>query len=181
MLTLEWLAAIIGGFIRAPLDHPLLRTMRRGSEIAVKFPQVLYISMGFGQTKPALHAGYEFQQTYAQLAGVALRQLKFAGWAMKPQVHSFNHTLVEIKAVLRQGAIKIANPLIHSCDQNEDLVGKISRSKAIVEAGVATLPRASSSASPEVSSQGPGQPKAAASPVGARAAMKGKTERRMYA
>ena len=54
MLTLESLVAIIGGFIQAPLDHPLLRMMRRGSEIAVKFPQVLYISMGFGQTEPAL-------------------------------------------------------------------------------------------------------------------------------
>ena len=53
-------------------------------------------------------------------------------------------------------------------------------SKAI-EAGVATLPRERSSPSPEVSSQGPGQPKAAAPPVGARAAMKGKTERLMYA
>ena len=38
MLTLEWLVAIIGGFIQAPLDHPLLRMMRRGSEIAVKIP-----------------------------------------------------------------------------------------------------------------------------------------------
>ena len=134
MLTLEWLVAIIGGFIQAPLDHPLLRMMRRGCEIAAKFPQVLYISMGFGQTEPAL----QFQQPYARLAGVALRELKFAGWAVKPKVHSFNHTLVEIKAVLRQGAIKIANPLIHSCEQTEDLVGKISRSKTIVEAGVAT-------------------------------------------
>ena len=50
MLTLEWLVATIGGFIQAPLDHPLLRMMRRGCEIAAKFPQVLYISMGFGQT-----------------------------------------------------------------------------------------------------------------------------------
>ena len=81
-----------------------------------------------------------------------------------------------------EAKIKIANPLIHSCEQNEDLVGKTSRSKTIVEAGVATLPRESSSPSPpEVSSQGPGQPKAAAGKVGARAEMKGKAERLMYA
>ena len=57
MLALEWLVAIIGGYIQAPLDQahaPLLRMMRRGSEIAVKFSQVLYMSVGFGQTKPAL-------------------------------------------------------------------------------------------------------------------------------
>ena len=133
MLIMEWLVAILGGFIQAPLDQahtPLLRMMRRGSEIAVEFFQVLYqhgLWLDRACAARVYALGYEFQQTYARLAGVALRELKFAGWAMKPKMHSFSHTLVEIKTLLRQGAIKIANPLIHSCEQNEDLVGKISR------------------------------------------------------
>ena len=65
-----------------------------------------------------------FLNGYQQLARTALN-LNLSFFAMKPKFHGMKHIAFQLRETLLTPAPRILNPVVYSCDTNEDSVGKL--------------------------------------------------------
>ena len=70
--------------------------------------------------------GLDFLKCYYMLATHMYGQRKPYLWPLYPKLHSFHHLMLEIKHCGQSSHLAI-NPLLHSCQIDEDLVGRASR------------------------------------------------------
>eukprot|EP00438_Fugacium_kawagutii_P030935 Skav200082 [mRNA] locus=scaffold4413:148907:150756:- [translate_table: standard] len=63
---------------------------------------------------------------YKSLAKQSM-SMRWSGYALKPKFHRLNHIAFSIREALERKSQLLLNPLHAACEQNEDLVGKISR------------------------------------------------------
>lgn len=134
MMVLGWLLVLLRACINCPLnDHhlPALHMMLEGTSAALKLFETLY-DHGLWMSKPCgayVHQlGYQFTQKYVRMADVCLNELHFHAFALKPKLHAFCHSLVELKQQLRDPSTRrVPNINIWNCEQNEDFVGKLCR------------------------------------------------------
>ena len=70
--------------------------------------------------------GLRFLECYYMLANEMYRQRKPFLWPLYPKLHSFHHLMLDVKYSGERSKLAI-NPLLHSCQMDEDLVGRASR------------------------------------------------------
>ena len=58
---------------------------------------------------------------------LAARNLELAAFGLKPKLHGLHHVSKELLSQLRTNCPRVLNPIIYSCESNEDAVGKIAR------------------------------------------------------
>ena len=63
---------------------------------------------------------------YKSLAQVMV-SLRMSGYALKPKFHGTHHVAYAIKQALERRSQLVLSPLFAACEQNEDVVGRISR------------------------------------------------------
>ena len=66
--------------------------------------------------------GLRFLECYYMLANEMYRQRKPFLWPLYPKLHSFHHLMLDVKYSGERSKLAI-NPLLHSCQMDEDLVG----------------------------------------------------------
>ena len=62
-----------------------------------------------------------------KVAAAECHGLGLAGFGLKPKLHALHHVVKDVESQLNSGALRILNPLVFSCEGNEDMVGRISR------------------------------------------------------
>jgi hypothetical protein len=71
------------------------------------------------------------------LAGWAYRN-QFCLFSVKPKAHFFRHILLELLAQLEANTQVVLNPLTWNCEQNEDMIGRISSLTVKLDSRVST-------------------------------------------
>ena len=131
VLLIQWLIVQIKGFEADPLkpeDVPTLELMRRTATASMQYYDHMYAHGFFMDRKCAISlylSGSRFLAGYNLLAQQCLGHLCLFG--VKPKMHMWKHTLVEIRQTLESGAEVVANPLFWNCEGNEDAIGRLSR------------------------------------------------------
>ena len=131
-LITQWLLFFITCQMRASEDaheHRLIKALSQSLSSAVEFWRILHshslwLSRECGQR--AQHHLSCMLRGYKRCA-YECHQLGFAGFGLKPKLHGLHHVSKDMLSQLRSGSPKILNPLIWSCESNEDMVGRVSR------------------------------------------------------
>ena len=71
-------------------------------------------------------SGLRFLRGYGYLADRSIRAGK-RHYSLRPKLHYFHHTLMDLKAQLSAGHKHILNPIFAGCEANEDFIGRVSR------------------------------------------------------
>lgn len=114
---------------RSPLQVVFLKTFKATAEQGLKAFDVMY---SHGLWLPhvcavALYSHLMFAlRGYKKLARTTL-DMGHSGFGLKPKFHAWHHLAWSIRRDIQGGAPFIMNPLVAGNEQNEDLVGRLSR------------------------------------------------------
>ena len=133
-LLVSWISVLVSGLLKDPIDNghiPALQQMHLGA-MCVKTWQHLVYHHGLWLPRHCATVLYQefhdFLKHYNHLAWLCVSQYKFTGYAKKSKFHLIAHAKLELKILLEDPSIQwIPNPLIWSCEMNEDVIGKIAR------------------------------------------------------
>lgn len=133
MLLVRWLDDYVGQlllFPKKPLHAPVLTVMRKTLRAANQSFDLMN-SHCLMMDRPCAIQLYEFMSVtlngYAWLARWCLNQ-NMAAFAMVYKVHAWKHEALDLYNVLKkEDQQRFFNPLLHSCEINEDVVGRVSR------------------------------------------------------
>ena len=124
------------GFIQVKLANPLdqshaviLRAMIETLEGAVNFTGVIHshgVFLSPGCASFLCTSGFRLLRGYGYLADLCIQQHRKL-YALRPKLHYFHHTLLELQEQVRRGDTHILSPSIFNCEANEDFIGRISR------------------------------------------------------
>lgn len=130
-LLCRFLVVQLGSFMVAPLDPQHVATldlMKRTISSGLSYYSRLESHGLFLERRCAL-AVYLDGSRY--IAGYCLLAQQFLGtsnlFAVKPKLHMWRHTLVEIRQLLENGAMLIQSPMTWNCESNEDAIGRLSK------------------------------------------------------
>ena len=114
---------------RSPLQVDFLKTFKATAEQGLKAFDVMY-SHGLWLPRvcaAALYSHLMFSlRGYKKLARSTL-DMGHSGFGLKPKFHAWHHLAWGIRRDMQRGAPFIMNPIVAGNEQNEDLVGRISR------------------------------------------------------
>lgn len=134
VLLLKWMVVQLFAFKGNPLqaDHfTMLDLMLKTASAAQRYYDHLYSHGLFLSRTCAISLyldGRRFIVGYKLLAQKTLgRGCLFSLFAIKPKLHMWQHTLVDIRQTLERGATFVVSPLIYNCEGNEDAIGRLSR------------------------------------------------------
>ena len=71
-------------------------------------------------------------------AAFECHQLSIPGFGLKPKLHGLHHLSQDLRTQIRAGVPLVLNPMIYSCESNEDAVGKVCRLSRKVSARLVT-------------------------------------------
>ena len=83
-------------------------------------------------------SGLRFIKGYAWLADRCISE-KRRFYAVRPRLHFFQHTILELQIQLDKGDTHIISPSIWNCEANEDFIGRVSRISRGVSPRLASL------------------------------------------
>ena len=112
-------------------DHrQTLETMRRCAIEGERFFKIIY-DHGLFLNRHCAAAVYEslhnFLDDFNRLAFLALYKHKYTAYAKKSKMHMMAHEKQDIRKMLMAGKRFVLSPLAFACEQNEDMVGRLSR------------------------------------------------------
>ena len=133
MLLVRWLDDYVGQLLlspKNPLHGPVLEVMRKSLRAANQSFDLMNSHSLFLDRRCTIRL-YEHMtvtlNAYAWLARWCLGQ-DIAAFAMIYKVHAWKHEALELfNALKKQDQQFFFNPLLHSCEINEDVVGRVSR------------------------------------------------------
>lgn len=131
MILCKFLVVQINGFMRDPDnvgDMQTLDLMHKTLSSALAYYNRLYAHGLFLDRKCAVSTyldGCRFIAGYCMLANQCLGHLNLFG--IKPKIHMWRHTLVQMRQSFERGSKVTLNPLAWNCDPNEDSIGRLSR------------------------------------------------------
>lgn len=133
MLLVQWLDDYVGQLLlepKEPFHAPVLTVMRKTLEAANKAFSLMNSHRLFLERLCAIQL-YECMTVtlngYAWLAQWCLDQ-KIVAFAMVYKIHAWKHEALDLyDSLKRHDQQKFFNPLLHSCELNEDVVGRVSR------------------------------------------------------
>ena len=137
MCWLEWFL----GHLLAKGESLLIRAMHQTllgglNYIGAMHSHGLFLPAGCARTQ--LDSGFTFLRGYLYLAQECMR-LKVSGFRLRPKLHYFNHLLREYQDQLNQQPSFVLSSAAFLCEQNEDFIGRLSRTSRRVAARTAPL------------------------------------------
>ena len=142
MLLVKWLYDYTGQILLNPKagSHVPVLTVMRSVLKAANSQYQLMVSHNLFLQKPCAVQLYEhmtiFFNGYAWLARWSLNN-DIVAFAMVYKVHAWKHEALDLfKALTNPKATCYLNPLIHSCEINEDVIGRVSRLSRRVDSRV---------------------------------------------
>jgi hypothetical protein len=142
-LCLKWISVITYGFVQTCTDNDQLQILNiilSASQAAVGFFDCMNQHRLWMSTACAIslyELGHFFLVDYGWLAGWAYRN-QFCLFSVKPKAHFFRHILLELLAQLEANTQVVLNPLTWNCEQNEDMIGRISSLTVKLDSRVST-------------------------------------------
>ena len=142
-LCLKWISVITYGFVQTCTDNDQLQILNiilSASQAAVGFFDCMNQHRLWMSTACAIslyELGHFFLVGYGWLAGWAYRN-QFCLFSVKPKAHFFRHILLELLAQLEANTQVVLNPLTWNCEQNEDMIGRISSLTVKLDSRVST-------------------------------------------
>ena len=130
VLLMRWIVVQSGAFIFDPVkqeDAPLLRLIRDTAASGLAYYDRMYAHGLFLDRSCAMalyNDGNRFITGYCALAKACLGGPCLFG--IKPKMHMWRHSLLDIHQSLSDGAQFVVSPLIYNCEQNEDAIGRLS-------------------------------------------------------
>ena len=131
VLLVAWLLVQLSAFRADPLkaeDVAVLDLMHRTATAGMEYYDHLYAHGLFLRRKCAIKLyleGSRYINGYNLLAHQFLGRQNIFG--IKPKLHMWKHTLVEMRQLLESGAEWVLNPLCFNNEGNEDAIGRLSR------------------------------------------------------
>ena len=132
-ILVEWIGVFAVACMQSPVDEvhlPLLQGLRDAARCAGAWHKHVYSHGIFWNQHCAatfLEHFEGFLEAYHQLAWIALHDFQIPAFGMKPKAHLLKHVAVETDVWITSGLGRIPSPILFACDQNEDVVGKVSR------------------------------------------------------
>eukprot|EP00438_Fugacium_kawagutii_P028914 Skav225418 [mRNA] locus=scaffold2656:823370:824734:- [translate_table: standard] len=132
MILLRFISVQCIGFINAPIDPShvdQLQLMRQTCQAATKFSAMLFSHGLWLQRKCAMEMQLHLRRFIVGYACLAARTLndQVSGWGMKPKLHLLKHAHLDLQEFLSNGLERIPNWNTHSCEQDEDQIGRVCR------------------------------------------------------
>ena len=133
-LLVAWLRVLSQTTMATLIDEkhrPLFVTMHRAAVCIEGWQHIIY-SHGLWLPRSCAAALYQqfdmFLECYNTLAYLCLNEWNFAGYSMKSKFHLLAHTKFELYVLLMDPSVEwFPNPEMFGCEQNEDVVGRLSR------------------------------------------------------
>lgn len=132
MLLVGWLNAVAADFKSSLLDddhQEFMDLLLQTTAATVKFFKLLYAHPCTVSRKCAMQTytfGTQIINGYVLLAAKT-PNIGLCGFGIKPKIHLFKHMLYSYKVLLLSGCERFVNLLLFNCEQNEDLIGRMSR------------------------------------------------------
>lgn len=133
ILLLRWLSVATAGFMLDPLhaEHVVLfEAVTRACKAALRWQNMMASHGLWLRPRCAMvlfQEFHSFMECYNFLAFMALRHHRFTGYALKSKTHLLGHLKQDLYGMLQRGCPWLPNPGMHTCDMNEDVVGKVAR------------------------------------------------------
>lgn len=132
-ILVKWLRILSKGCLQDPRDAShrlLLHHMNLAANCVVSWQRILY---SHGNWLPRHCAMVVFQELrdfldhYNSLSFISMYTFQFPGFAKKAKYHMVAHTKYELGVLIDSGVKLLPNPLMHGCEMNEDVIGKLAR------------------------------------------------------
>ena len=142
-LCLKWLCAVTYGFIQTCIDAEQVRILNvilSTSRTAIDFFDHMNEHRLWMSTACAAYlyeVGHAFLVGYTWLAGFAY-QSQLCLFSVKPKAHFHRHILLSLLLQIERHEQVVLNPLVFNCEQNEDMIGKISSLTIKLDSRVST-------------------------------------------
>ena len=132
-LCMRWLQVAIAGKLNLQDENPArteaLKTMLSVARLGNRFFSLAY-SHGVWLPRPCAQelyrTGRAFVVGYGKLATFAFKNRECL-YSLKPKLHFHCHCLVDLRRQLESEAYLCLNPAIFDCQQNEDIIGRVSK------------------------------------------------------
>ena len=131
-LLLKFLVVQISVFQNDPANaafHDFLETMKRTCAAALGIFSLLNSHGLFVERDCGIRIYAEISRfiTGYQLLAASCLNDNFCGWGIKPKLHLWKHTALDIYDALQDGWDVLQNLNSENCEQSEDLIGRVSR------------------------------------------------------
>ena len=124
-----------------PSHGPLLQAMRETVQGALSFVGIMHSHDCFLSPPCAAFlakSGMRLIKGYAYLASRCIDERR-CFYALRPKLHFFQHTVLELQTQVSQGDTHILSPAVWNCEANEDYIGRICRIGRRVSPRLTTL------------------------------------------
>ena len=133
-LLIRWLKVFVQGLLFDPIapEHiPTLKRIQCAATSALACQNLLYQHGAFLHRHCAAvlyQEIHEFLKQYNALAFVSMHSHDFPAFGIKSKYHLIAHAKEDIRKMLgNRSTLFVPSPMLFSCEQNEDVIGKVAR------------------------------------------------------
>ena len=131
-LILKWLCVQIAGFLNDDSLSPDVTTLNLMKDTCHAALGIFHVmnNHGVALDRPCAITLYcETVRCINGFAALASRSMNqwYNLWGLKPKLHMLKHSAVELHEALQRGDEVLLNWSVYNCEQNEDVVGRVSR------------------------------------------------------